>query len=140
VVRGSPVLRPFVVRRRIFDPRFHVCPTSPPVSRYRRTCSAPNRFSPSLIGPSVSAAVPIMRERTGVTSRRTSIPLLRGRAPLLLPAPGPGNRPVLLRVRTADLLRVHDPGACRDPLPRALGQAAGDPEGDARRRACGDRR
>ena len=52
------------------------------------------------------------------------------RPPLLLSPSGPRDGPLLLGVRTSDLLRVHDPGAGRAALPRALRQAAGDPEGD----------
>src|SRR3954454_8639533 len=56
----------------------------------------------------------------------------RERPPLLLSPPGPGDRPLVLGMRAPHLLRVHDPGAGRPPLPRALGEAAGSAEGDAR--------
>src|ERR1700730_14551753 len=55
------------------------------------------------------------------------------RAPLLLPPSRPRDRPLVLGMRTADLLRVHDPCAGRHSLPRALGQGAGRP---ARHAGC----
>ena len=55
--------------------------------------------------------------------------------------PGPRNRPLVLRMRAAHLLRVHDAGARRAALPRPLGEAAGRQEGDERGEpdACGRR-
>ena len=49
---------------------------------------------------------------------------------LLLPASRPRDGSLVLGVRAADLLRVHDAGAGRAALPGALRQAAGGPEGD----------
>src|ERR671937_2650627 len=49
VVVVLPVLRPFVVSSRVFDPRFQMWPTTPPVSWYRRTCSLPYNVSASVI-------------------------------------------------------------------------------------------
>src|SRR5206468_5690065 len=40
---------------RIVDPSRQMWPTSPPVSRYRRTCSSANRLSASLIAHSLSS-------------------------------------------------------------------------------------
>src|SRR3954470_2362302 len=58
---------------------------------------------------------------------------------VLLSPPRPGDRSLVLGVRTPDLLRVHDAGAGRPALPRALGQAAGDPQGAGAGRARRDR-
>src|SRR4051794_6147282 len=58
------------------------------------------------------------------TSTRTRLRYLDPVA-LLLSPPGPRDRALVLGMRTAHLLRVHDPGPGRHPLPGALGQAAG---------------
>src|SRR5690348_15725991 len=66
------------------------------------------------------------------TSIRTRLRYLDPFA-LLLSPPGPRDRALLLGMRTAHLLRVHDAGAGRHPLPGALGQAAGRAARDAGR-------
>ena len=59
---------------------------------------------------------------------------------LLLPASRPGDRSLVLGMRTPDLLRVHDPRRRRAPLPGALRQAAGRAAGRDRRGADDDPR
>src|SRR5690242_17086189 len=57
VSRGSPLERPVVVRMRIVEPSFQMWPTSPSVSRYRRTCALPY----SLVASSVDIVPPYLR-------------------------------------------------------------------------------
>ena len=55
-------------------------------------------------------------------------------ADALLPPPGPGDLRLLLGLRPPDLHRVHDAGARRPALPRALGQGAWAWEGSRQER------
>src|SRR5262249_48014813 len=60
------------------------------------------------------------------------------RPPLLLPPSGSRDGSFVLRMRTPDLLRVHDARGGRPALPRALRQAAGCSPGHRRRHAHDD--
>src|SRR6187431_27750 len=79
-------------------------------------------------GTSTTMPMGALAVSPGVNATWTRIsPLryLRGRGDDLLPAPEPGNRRVVLRVRPRDLPGLHGLRPGRDPVPRSRGAPAG---------------